>query len=132
MSRKDPQYRSGQQLKKHKPREFIEELARKQEAPRCSMPNILRERKVFFETDTTRGITTALEETVPPERIFAAMGVPSGHIQYLFDIAGTVSEDLLRIVRRWPQAFENREVLDAALSSLRSGGYRRLFRLPLM
>ena len=45
----------------------------------------------------------------------AALGLPTAHIIYLFDIAGTVSDDLLRIVQRWTEAFENRDVLDAAL-----------------
>jgi hypothetical protein len=129
MSRKDHQQRKERELKKKEARKVLEELARRREASRRAMPDILGQLNVLFEKNTARAITMAFEEKVPPEEISAALDVPSGHIEYLFDIAGTVSEDLLRIVRRWPQAFENREVLDAALSSLRSGGYRRLFRL---
>ena len=128
MSRKDHQQRKERELKKKEARKVLDELARRREAARRAMPDILGQLNVLFEKNTARAITMAFEEKVPPEEISSALGVPSGHIEYLFDIAGTVSEDLLRIVRRWPQAFENREVLDAALSSLRSGGYRKLFR----
>lgn len=128
MSRKDHQKRKERELKKKEAKKIVDELARKREAARRSMPEILEQLGVLFEKNAARAITMAFEEKLSPEEISVALGVPTGHIEYLFDIAGMVSEDLLRTVRRWPLAFENPRVLEAALSSFRSGGYKKLFR----
>lgn len=128
MSRKDHKKRKERELKKKDAKKIVDELARKREAARRSMPDILGQLSILFDKNTARAITMAFEEKLSPDEISAALAVPTGHIEYLFDIAGAVSEDLLRIVRRWPLAFENREVLEAALVSFRSGAYKKLFR----
>ena len=128
MSRKDHKKRKERELKKKEAKKVVDELARKRDAARRSMPEILEQLGVLFEKNTARAITMAFEQKLAPEEIAAVLNVPIGHIEYLFDIAGTVSDDLLRTVRRWPLAFENPQVLEAALSSFRSGGYKKLFR----
>jgi len=128
MSRKDHHKRTERELKKKEAKKIVVELARKREAARRSMPDILGQLNVLFQKNTARAITMAFEEKVSPEEISTALEVPAADIEYLFDIAGVVSEDLLRLVRRWPAAFENPEVLEVALLSFRSGGYKRLFR----
>lgn len=128
MSRKDHKKRKERELKKKEAKKIVDDLARKREAARRSMPEILEQLHVLFDKNTARAISMAFEERLSPDEIAGALDVPTGHIEYLFDIAGTVSDDLLRTVRRWPLAFENPQVLEAALSSFRSGGYKRLFR----
>lgn len=128
MSRKDHQKRKERELKKKEAKKIVDELARKREAARRSMPEILEQLGVLFEKNAARAITMAFEQKLSPEEISVALEVPTGHIEYLFDVAGMISDDLLRTVRRWPLAFENPSVLEAALSSLKSGGYKKLFR----
>lgn len=128
MSRKDHQKRKERELRKKAARKVADELARKKRATKRDMPDILEQLDVLFQAKTARALTMAFESKATPDEISAALDVPRGHVDYLFDVAGHVSDDLLRIVQRWPSAFDNRSVLENALQCIRSGAYKQLFR----
>ena len=129
MSRKDHQKRTERELRKKEAKKVADELERKKKAAKREMSDILEQLDVLFQAKTGRALRMAFEEKASPEEIAGALDVPQGHVEYLFDVAGYVSGDLLRILQRWPSAFDNRLVLESALQCLRSGRYGQLFRL---
>ncbi len=128
MSRKDHQKRTERELRKKEAKKVADELERKKKAAKREMSDIVEQLDVLFQAKTGRALRMAFEENASPEEIATALDVPQGHVEYLFDVAGHVSGDLLRILQRWPSAFDNRSVLENALQCLRSGRYRQLFR----
>jgi hypothetical protein len=59
MSQRDQQQRKERELRENEARKVIEELGRKRESARRSMPDILGQLNVLCETNTTRAITMA-------------------------------------------------------------------------
>lgn len=128
MSRKDHQKRTERELRKKEARKVADELERKKKAAQREMSHVLEQLDVLFQAKTGRALRMAFEEKATPEEIATALDVPQGHVEYLFDVAGHVSGDLLRVLQRWPSVFDNRSVLENALECIRSGAYKQLFR----
>lgn len=128
MSRKDPKKKKERELRKKKERLVAEELERQRARSLREIPTVLTQLEALFKENASKAITMAFEQKLSPEEIAEALKVPVGDVNYFFDIAGGISEDLLRIVRRWPQAFENPEVLKVAVACFQSGRYKQLFR----
>lgn len=128
MSRKDHQKRKERELRKKEAKKVADELERKRKAAKRDMPDIIEQLDVLFQAKTGQALRMAFEQNSSPEQIATALDVPKGHVEYLFDVAGHASGDLLRILQRWPSVFDNRAVLDNALQAMRRGAYRELFR----
>lgn len=128
MSRKDPKKKKERELRKRNERLAAEELEREKARNRRSMPTVLTQIEALFKTNASATITMAFEKNLSPEEIAEALKVPIGDVNYFFDIAGGLSDDLLRLVRRWPNAFENPDVFKAAVQCFESGKYKQLFR----
>ena len=128
MSRKDHQKRKERELRKKEATKVSDELERKKNAAKRDMPNIIEQLDVLFQAKTGQALRMAFEQNASPEEIAIALEVPTGHVEYLFDVAGHVSGDLLRILQRWPTVFDNRAVFENVLQCMRSGSYKRLFR----
>ena len=128
MSRKDHQKRKERELRKKEAKKASDELGRKRKAAKRDMPDIIEQLDVLFQAKTGQALRMAFEENASPGEIATALDVPTGHVEYLLDVAGQVSGDLLRILQRWPSVFDNRSVLENALQSMRSGAYRQVFR----
>ena len=62
MSRKDQHKRKERELKKKEAKKIVDELARKRDAARRAMPEILGQLGVLFEKNAARAITMAFEE----------------------------------------------------------------------
>lgn len=105
-----------------------DELERKRKASKRDMPDIIEQLDVLFQAKTSQALRMGFEENAAPEEIATGLDVPTGHVEYLFDVAGDVSRDLLRMLQRWPSFFDNRSVLENALQSMRNEAYREVFR----
>lgn len=128
MSRKDHRRRKERELRKKEAKKVSDELERKRKAAKRDMPDIIEQLDVLFQAKTGQALKMAFEQNASPEEIATALDVPTGHVEYLFDVAGHVSGGLLRILQRWPTVFDNRSVLENALQVMRSGSYKDLFR----
>ena len=128
MSRKDPKKQKEREERKRKERLVAEELERQRVRTLREMPNLLTQLEALFKSNAARAITMAFEQKLSPEEIAEALNVPLESVNYLFDLAGSMSEDLLRLIRRWPNAFENPAVLEVAVQCFQSGRYKQLFR----
>ena len=103
-------------------------MERTKKTAKREMSDILEQLDVLFQAKTGRALKMAFEEKATPDEIAMALDVPKGTVEYLFDVAGPVSGDLLRILQRWPAVFDNRSVLENALQCIRSGAYKQVFR----
>ncbi len=128
MSRKDPNKRRRREEEKRREKHAADEAARKQARARKNIPNVLEQLSVLFQDKGAKAVSMAFQERLPPEEIAARLEVPVEKVEYLFDLASNCSDDILRVVARWPGAFENPEVLKAALGAFKSGSYKRGFR----
>jgi hypothetical protein len=128
MSRKDQQKRKEREVRKKEEKKLADELERKRKAAKRDIPDILEQLEVLFQANAGRALKMAFQDRASSDEIATALGVPQGHVDYLFDVASHVSDDLLRIIQRWPAAFDNRAVLENALTAVRSGAHRQLFR----
>jgi hypothetical protein len=127
LSRKDPK-KKERQARKRSERLAAEEAQRQRARDQREMPNVLTQLEALFKDKASRAITMAFEEKRSADEISTALEVPVTQVEYLFDVAGGMSEDLLRLIRRWPTAFENPEVFKSAVHVFQSGSYKRLFR----
>lgn len=93
-----------------------------------ALPDVLGQLEVLFKHNAARAITMAFKENRSPEEIATALEVPVDQVNYLFDVAANTSEELLRILSRWPSAFENPEVLQVAIEAIKSGSYKGLYK----
>jgi hypothetical protein len=122
MSRKDPNKRRRREEEKRRQKHAADEAARKQARARKNIPNVLEQLNVLFQEKGARAISMAFERKMAPNEIAEALGVEVEKVEYLFDIASGCSDEILRIVARWPQAFDNPEVLKVALAAAKKGG----------
>lgn len=128
MSRKDPNKRRRREEQKRREKHAADEAARKELRARRKIPVVLEQLSVLFQDKGARAVSMAFQEKLPPEEIAGRLEVPVEKVNYLFDLAAGCSDEILRVVARWPGAFENPEVLKAALGAFKSGSYKRGFR----
>jgi hypothetical protein len=128
MSRKDPKKRKEREARKRQEKLAADKLAQERVKAQRQLPSILEQLNALFKDKAAKAIVMAFEQGLSPQEISKALDVPIEQVEYLFDIAGNANEELLRLVRRWPMAFENPEVLNAAIKAVQRGGYRELFR----
>lgn len=128
MSKPDPKKKRARAERVRQKQLAEAELARKKAKARKEMPTILQQLHVLFQEKAATAISMAFEQKLTSSEISAQLNVPVEQVEYLFDTAATISDDILRIVKRWPNACENPRVLKAALEAVESGKFKDILR----
>lgn len=128
MSRKDPNKRLRRDQEKRRQKHAADQVARERAKARKNIPVVLEQLNVLFQDKGARAISMAFAESWPPEEIAARLEVPIEKVNRLFDLAAGCSDEILRVIARWPLVFENPDVLRAALGTFRNGSCKRDFR----
>lgn len=127
MSRKDQRWRKEREERKRKEKLAEDERKRKRLAVARNLPEVLNQVKVLFEGNAGKALRMAFIDRLPEDEIAAALGVNRAYVDTLFGMASEYSPQLVRILERWPQAFENPLVLEAVIEGVKRGGYANLF-----
>lgn len=127
MSRKDQRWRKEREERKRKERLAEEERKRKRLAVARNLPDVLNQVRGLFEGHAGKALTMAFVEGLPEAEIAAALGVDIAYVDKLFGMTSEYSPQIVRILERWPQAFENPLVLEAVIEGVKRGGCANLF-----
>jgi hypothetical protein len=127
MSRKDQRWRKEREERKRKEKLAEEELKRKRIAAARNLPDVLIQVKGLFEHNAGRALKMAFLEKLTEAEIADALGVDVEYVDKLFAMTSESSPQIVRILERWPQAFENPQVLEAVIEGVKRGGYANLF-----
>jgi hypothetical protein len=127
MSRKDPKWRKDREERKRKERLVEEELQRKRIVAARNLPDVLTQITKLFEQNAGKALRMAFIDKLPEDEIAKSLGIDVEYVDRLFAMASESSPQIVRILERWPHAFENPRVLEAVIEGVKRGGYPMLF-----